>query len=210
MFDYQDYKNNFIITIIIYNLYLYLQFDFYSIMSNNQNIVEIYDNDGITPPHPESYYQDENNEYVYISNLSQPSERDENLRMARFLAQKTKENVYILPLIQPTQKNAKSLRKDYFPEGVKENKNPDFYFRGRFVDGKCMSKSELKTQKLTKRNIQNRLKEAYIQADDAFLEIPLNFPFKWIEEAVRGKLNSMSHFHIVYLEYGDNLFIFQP
>lgn len=179
-------------------------------MSNNQNIVKNHDDDGIIPPHPESYYQDENNECVYISSLSHPSERDENVRMAEFLAQKTNEKVYILPLIQPTQKNAESLRKEYFPEGVKVGKNPDYYFRGRFLDGKCMSKSELKTQKLTKRNIQNRLKEAYIQADDAFLDIPPSYPFKWIEEAVRGKLNSMCHFHIVYLKYGNNLFIFQP
>lgn len=76
---------------------------------------------------------------------------------------------------------------------------------------KCqsMSKSELNTQKLTKRNIQNRLKEAFIQADDAYLEIPNTYPIVWVEEAVRGKLISMTHFHIIYIRYGNELLIFQ-
>lgn len=178
-------------------------------MSNNKNIFEILRYYGVVPPHLEFYYQDENNEHVYISQQSQPSERDENIRMAMFLAEKTKERIYLLPHIQPTQKDAKRLRKEFFPEGVKENKNPDYFFRGRFVDAKCMSKSELNTQKLTKRNIQNRLKEAFIQADDAYLEIPNTYPRKWVEEAVRGKLNSTTHYHIVYLRYGDEFFVFQ-
>lgn len=73
-----------------------------------------------------------------------------------------------------------------------------------------MSNSELNTQKLTKRNIQNRLKEAFIQADDAYLETPTTFPINWVFDAVKGKLNSMSHYHVVYLRYGKNLITLEP
>ena len=179
-------------------------------MSNNQNIVEIYENYGDTPPHPESYYQEEDNEYIHISNLSPPSERDENIRMAKFLTEKTKENIYILPLIQPTQKNAENLRKEYFPDGVKINKNPDYYFKGRFVDGKSMISIIMNpdNSKAVKRKIQKRFNEAFEQADDAFVEINTSIPMDLVREAVKGKLASSEHRHIVYVKYGEELFMF--
>jgi len=177
-------------------------------MSNNQNIVEIYENYGDTPPHPESYYQEKDNEYIHISNQSPPSERDENIRMARFLTEKTKENIYILPLIQPTQKNAENLRKEYFPDGVKINKNPDYYFKGRFVDGKSMMDVKESDIKTIKRKIQNRLSEAFRQADDAFLEIPAFISINLLEDAVKGRLNSSCHKHLVYIKLGETFLIF--
>ena len=166
--------------------------------------------DNSFPPHMETYFQDKENNFVFESKLNREKEVDENIRMASFLAEKTKETVFILPHIQPTHKEAQKLRDEYFPKGVKQNKNPDFYFRKRFVDAKSMSNSELNTQKLTKRNIQNRLKEAFIQADDAYLETPTTFPINWVVEAVKGKLNSMSHYHVVYLRYGKNLITLEP
>ena len=130
--------------------------------------------------------------------------------MARFLAEKTKENIYILPLIQPTRKNAESLRKEYFPEGVKENKNPDYYFRGRFVDGKNMMSiiMDPNNSKAVKRKIQNRFDEAFEQADDAFVEINTSVPVDLVREAVKGKLASSQHKHIVYVKYGEELLVF--
>lgn len=162
------------------------------------------------PPHMETYFQDGENSFVFVSKLNKEKEVDENIRMARFLSEKTSENIYILPHIQPTQKGSQKLRDEYFPNGVKQNKNPDFYFRGRFVDAKSMNRSELNTQKLTKRNIQNRLKEAFVQADDAYLETPSAFPYNWVVEAVKGKLKTMTHHHIVYLRYGEQLLIIEP
>ena len=58
-------------------------------MSIYKNIVEIHEKYGVIPPHPETYYQDVNNEHVFISHQCQPSEREENVRMARFLTEKT-------------------------------------------------------------------------------------------------------------------------
>ena len=139
-------------------------------MSNNQNIETIDANE--LPPRFDTYYQDEENKQVFISNLCQPSEKEENLRMARFLAEMTQDYIFILPHIQPTQKDSERLRKEYFPEGVKESKNPDYYFRGRFLDGKSMMDVKESDIKTLKRKIQNRLGEAFKQADDVFLEIP--------------------------------------
>ena len=146
------------------------------------------------PPHMETYFQDKENGFVFVSKLNKEKEVNENIRMAGFLA----------------NKEAQKLRNEYFPKGVKHNKNPDFFFKNRFVDAKSMNHSELNTQKLTKRNIQNRLKEAFIQADDAYLETPTSFPVNWVIEAIKGKLNSTSHYHIVYLRHGDNLIIIEP
>lgn len=156
------------------------------------------------PPHIETYQK--LGEYVYVSDLHQGIERLENIRLATFLAEKTKEIVFILPIIQPSIKNSKELRERYLPVGVKENKNPDFYFRGRFVDGKSMTNITFTDdEELFKRKIQSRIKEAFTQADDVFIEIPTMFFKSWILSSVYGKLNSSKHSHIVYIKYGDEL-----
>ena len=177
-------------------------------MSNNQNIETFYANE--FPPRFDTYYQDEENKRVFISNLCQPSEKKENVRMARFLADKTQEDIFILPHIQPTKKDAERLRKEFFPDGIKEFKNPDYYFRGRFVDGKNMISIIMKpdNSKAVKRKIQNRFDEAFEQADDVFIEINTSIPMDLVREAVKGKLASSQHRHIIYVKYGDNLFAF--
>lgn len=147
-------------------------------------------------------------EFVFVSKLHTEEERKDNIRLAQFLADKTGEVVYVLPIIQPTQKNAKKLRKEFFPDGVKENKNPDFYFRGRFVDGKSMNDTKPENRKTAKRAIQNRLRNAFLQGNDAFLEIPNTFPLGWIKGAIKGKLKSSKNVHIVYVKYGDELLVF--
>ena len=52
-----------------------MQFDYKTIMSNNKNIETIHPDD--FPPRFDTYYQDEENERVFISNLCQPSEKEE-------------------------------------------------------------------------------------------------------------------------------------
>ena len=165
--------------------------------------------DNSLPPHIETYFQDKENNFVFVSKLNREKEVDENIRMACFLAEKTNENVFILPHIQPTQKDSHKLRNEYFPKGVKQNKNPDFYYRKRFVDGKCMTVGDLKSEKLTKRSIQKKLKYGFEQADDVLLEIPETYPSRWIKDAIKGSLNSSSHYHIVYIKYGNELLFFE-
>ena len=147
------------------------------------------------PPHIETYQL--LGEYVYVSDLHQGTERSENIRLAKFLAEKTNEPVFVLPIIEQLQKNAE-LRKSYFPNGVKDKKNPDFYFRGRFVDGKSMNDSELSDEKHVKRNIQNRIADAFEQANDAYIEIPTTFYKSWILSAVYVKLRNSISKAIIY------------
>ena len=154
------------------------------------------------PPRIDTYEKVAEN--VFVSKLHQGAEREENIRLATFLAKNTNEPVFVLPIIEPLQQNAE-LRKSYFPNGVKDKKNPDFYFRGRFVDGKSMNDSELSDEKHAKRNIQNRIADAFDQANDAYIEIPTTFYKSWILSAVYGKLNSSKHFHIVFIKYGNEL-----
>ena len=160
----------------------------------------------LSPPCLETYQKV--GEYVYVSDLHRGTERAENIRLATFLAEKTREKVFILPIIQPSMKNSKELREKYLPVGVKENKNPDFYFRGRFVDGKNMTKIEFTDDKeLLKGKIRNRLKDAFKQADDALVEMPLFIDRNTIYNSVNSQLNSSKNKHTVYIKYGDELFI---
>lgn len=157
------------------------------------------------PPHIETYKME--GDHVYVSDLNQEAERGENIRLAQFLAEQTGDDVYVLPHIQPTLHDAERLRSEYFPDGVKENKNPDLYFRSRFVDEKSMVNDAPTDRKIAKRKIQNRLRDAFQQADDAYLEIPTSYPRGWVEGAIIGKLNSSPLYHIVYVKYGDELLI---
>lgn len=72
-----------------------------------------------------------------------------------------------------------------------------------------MNGTNPENRKTAKRAIQNRLRNAFLQGDDAFLEIPTTFPLGWIEGAIIGKLKSSKKSHIVYVKYGDELFVFE-
>ena len=52
------------------------------------------------PPHIDTYTKV--SDYVLVSNYHNEKEREENIRLARFLGEKTREVVYVLPHIQPT------------------------------------------------------------------------------------------------------------
>ena len=164
--------------------------------------------DGSRPPHLETYDQDKDNKHVFISRLNKEAELNENIRLAKFLAGKTGEDLYVLPHIQPTAKNAAELRKEYFPDGVKEDKNPDYFFRGRFLDGKSAMDIKISSVKKMKRKIQKRLGEAFEQADDVLLEMPTTISITVIKDAINGKLKSSTHKHNVYVKYGEELLPF--
>ncbi len=156
------------------------------------------------PPHIETYQK--LGEYVYVSDLHQGTERAENIRLATFLAEKTKEKIFILPIIQPLTNNA-DLRNEYLPKGVKKDKNPDFYFRARFVDGKNMTTIDFTdNENKLRAKIQGRLKEAFKQANDALVEVPLLIDRSIIYSSVNGQLNPSKNNHIVYIKYGEEFF----
>lgn len=73
------------------------------------------------PPHIETYCKE--SDYVFVSIFHSEQERTENIRLASFLGEKMGDVVYLLPHIQPTQKEASKLRNEFFPKGVKDNKN---------------------------------------------------------------------------------------
>ena len=60
--------------------------------------------------------------------------------------------------------------------------------------------------KQAKRKIQDRLKGAFEQADDCYIEIPLTYRRSLVEQAIRGQLNSSHHNHIVYVNHGGVFF----
>ena len=161
------------------------------------------------PPHGETYERDKESDWVFVSKLNKEAELQENVRLARFLSEKTDEFVFVLPHIQPTAKDAAKLRDEYFPKGVKENKNPDYFFRGRFVDGKCLTVENPKDVKHAKRSIQKRIKYGFEQADDVLLEIPESYSLDWITTAIKGQLQSSLRHHVVYVKHKDKLLIIE-
>lgn len=157
------------------------------------------------PPRIDTYENVAEN--VFVSRLQQTEEREGNIRLAKFLAEKTNELVFVLPHIQPSLKNSVVLRSNFLPQGVKVNKNPDFYFRGRFVDGKSMTNIQFTTDgEKIRSKIQGRIKESFKQANDAFIEIPTFIERSLIYSSVNGQLNSSKNNHIVYIKYGDEFF----
>ena len=78
------------------------------------------------------------------------------------------------------------------------------------MDGKSMISVIMNpdNSKAVKRKIQNRFDEAFEQADDAFVEINTSIPVDLVREAVKGKLASSQHRHIVYVKYGEELLMF--
>jgi hypothetical protein len=91
---------------------------------------------------------------------------------------------------------------------VKEDKNPDYFFRGRFLDGKSAMDIKISSVKIMKRKIQKRLGEAFEQADDVLLEMPTTISITVIKDAINGKLKSSTHKHNVYVKYGEELLPF--
>ena len=53
------------------------------------------------------------------------------------------------------------------------------------------------------------MKEAFEQADDAYIEIPTTIPKQWVKDAINGKLKTSSHYHVVYVKYGNEYMMFE-
>lgn len=160
---------------------------------------------GYAPPQVETY-KVEHNGKVLISPYHGANEVEENLRLAKFFADKTGERVYLLPRLDPKSRSEAPLRKILLPKGGIAGKNPDFYIRGEIYDGKSMLKVERgKSNKLQRRAVENRYRSAKEQASNAIIEIPKHIQRRNINKAIYGQIERSSQRRIVYIKYGNKL-----
>lgn len=141
----------------------------------------------LPPKFEEEYYRADDR--VFVSRHHGENELKENIRIARAIAAKIKDNVYLLPRLDPYDPRLTPLRKTLLIKGIEENKSPDFMIKGRFFEGKCLFGLKNYERAYVKQAIENRIKKAKQQADNIILEIPSRVPRKYIEETVKNYLN---------------------
>lgn len=170
---------------------------------------------GITPPEVENY-RSENGGLVMISPYQSGHEYMENKRIAHILAVRLNQTVYMLPELKPDNKEEKKLRVRLIPQGVKENKNPDYMIGGKFFDVKSMvvgekNDTDKKHLDLTeqKKAIENRIKKAKMQADNIIIEVPEYFSHNRFETTVKNYLDRSHTSRIVIIIQGDRVYQYE-
>lgn len=128
---------------------------------------------------------------VYMSPYHGKGEKQENIRVAKILQRIYHERVFLLPNINHQTKHEIELREKFIPNGVKENKNPDFLISGKFYECKGMMGFEgnPKDRKAVKSAIEDHIKKAKTQADNIVLLIPETIPSHLIHEFIKNYLN---------------------
>lgn len=141
-------------------------------------------------PHIEDYISHYSGK-VMASPMHGSNELDENLRIGKKVADLLGETVYLLPRINPSLEDAARLRKEYLPEGVFENKNPDFLIKGLIAEGKTINYNKTKrySRENIKQIIENHIKKAKKQADNMVFNILGDIPKEWIDQTIINYLN---------------------
>lgn len=162
----------------------------------------------VTPPKVETY----NEVYkgmVFTSPYHGENEKEENERLAKFIADKLRSKVYLLPRLDPENPNQKALRSKLLPQGVFENKNPDYLIWGRLFDGKSMYGMRRDATPVQQKNaIENHIKKAKKQADNIILEIPSFVSRKLIHRTVTNYLSRSKKERIILVHWKNKLLVF--
>lgn len=162
----------------------------------------------IIPPKVDAY-KEVYKGMVFTSPYHGENEKEENERLAKFIADKLKSKVYLLPRLDPENPEQKALRSKLLPQGVFENKNPDYLIGGRLFDGKSMyGMRRNATPKQQKNAIENHIKKAKKQADNIILQIPSFVPRETIHRTVTNYLSRSKKQRIVMVHWKNKLLIY--
>lgn len=173
-------------------------------IKNNLSIIE---KSNKKPPRLDTYY--EKSKGLYISEYKGESELGENERLANIVINHLKVDVYILPLLDPKNKKLKALRPILLPEGVFDNKNPDFMINGLLFDGKSMMKIKKTNRKGFKGKLENRIKSAKEQADNMIIEVPKWAKRKWIDDTVNNYLDRSHKDRTIYIIHKNKIYVYK-
>ena len=151
------------------------------------------------PPALETYTKDKTSDSVFISQFHGKAEMEENILIGRFISRKLGTKVYLLPRLDSNTAEQISLRRKLLPSGVLKNKNPDFLLANQLFEAKSMPNVRLEgadSEKI-RRKIQEHIKRALTQADNAIIEIPNVVKRRDIHSAIKGYLASSKGEHTV-------------
>ena len=161
----------------------------------------------LTPPHIEEYSVTElGSNKIFTSPMHGANELEENIRLAKFIANKLGVDIHLLPRIA-TEKT--SLRNEYLPQGVPEGKNPDFLIGGVLYEGKSMLNIEPKAEQQKYINgICHRLNEGKKQAGNVIIEIVDFIPRRTIHKAITSYLSQRKSTVVVMAIWKNKLLIY--
>ena len=165
---------------------------------------------GITvyPPRFDTYYISQKNKNVYISKYHGDDEKEENEKMADFIAKKMDVKVFLLPRLNSNNKDDELKRTELLPKNVYPKKNPDYFINGKLFDFKSMTNIEYTDNFNTQKNkLENRIKKAKEQSDNIVIEVPVWLKRDVIWSTLRNYLNRSNKKRIILIKKGDNLII---
>ena len=162
----------------------------------------------ITPPKVDAYKEVYKGK-VFTSPYHGENEKEQNERLATFITNKIKSKVYLLPRLDPENPEQKALRSKLLPQGVFENKNPDYLIGGRLFDGKSMYGMRRDASPEQQKNaIENHIKKAKKQADNIILEIPSFVARATIHRTVTNYLSRSKKQRIIMVHWKNKLLIY--
>ena len=156
------------------------------------------------PPSIETYTLEYGGK-VLVSPYHGENELEENLRIAKRLADELKEKVYLLPRLDPSNPEQARLRLLLHPLGVPAGKNPDYLIGGRIYDAKVMEMGTPIDAHTQKKRLENRIKKAKEQADNIIIEVPTHYDRQVIDYTIHNYLSRSSKERAIIILHGDDI-----
>ena len=145
---------------------------------------------------------------MYISKYHGDDEKEENEKMADFIAKKMDVKFFLLPRLNSNNKDDELKRTELLPKNVYPKKNPDYFINGKLFDFKSMTNIEYTDNFNTQKNkLENRIKKAKEQSDNIVIEVPVWLKRDVIWSTLRNYLNRSNKKRIILIKKGDNLII---
>lgn len=157
------------------------------------------------PPSVETYTLEYGGK-VLVSPYHGENELEENLRIAKRLADELKEKVYLLPRLDPSNPEQARLRLLLHPLGVPAGKNPDYLIGGRIYDAKVMEMGTPIDAHTQKKRLENRIKKAKEQADNIIIEVPAHYDRQVIDYTIHNYLSRSSKERAIIILHGDDVY----
>ncbi len=157
------------------------------------------------PPSVETYTLEYGGK-VLVSPYHGENELEENLRIAKRLADELKEKVYLLPRLDPSNPEQARLRLLLHPLGVPAGKNPDYLIGGRIYDAKVMEMGTPIDAHTQKKRLENRIKKAKEQADNIIIEVPTHYDRQVIDYTIQNYLLRSSKERAIIILHGDDVY----
>lgn len=164
---------------------------------------------GVEPPHVEDYTPIHGGK-VMVSPYHGEEELEENKDMGTRLAELLGKTIYLLPRLNSNTEEERRFRQEYMPEGAPKTKNPDFFDKAKFYDGKNLyGFSGGNDEKKQKQAISNHIKKAKGQAGNYVFDLPDVFNMGYVSGAIRGYLNCSKSPHTIVVFHKGKGYIYE-